>query len=159
MEKLLMEACLELIQKHADWLVGIQDMGAAGLVSSSCEMASKANSGVKMTSIWFRNGGKTGMSAYEIMLSESQERMLLCVKKGNQEDVRQLFEKYNLDVVVIGEVTSDHQYVLTHHDQIVTDIPVLSLTDDVLQEKCPERQPERLTIDIRIEKLMILHKR
>ena len=59
---------------------------------------------------------ESGMSAYEIMLSESQERMLLCVKKGNQEDVRQLFEKYNLDVVVIGEVTSDHQYVLTYHD-------------------------------------------
>ena len=144
MEKLLMEACLELIQKHADWLVGIQDMGAAGLVSSSCEMASKANSGVKMN-LDLVPQRESGMSAYEIMLSESQERMLLCVKKGNQEDVRQLFEKYNLDVVVIGEVTSDHQYVLTHHDQIVTDIPVSSLTDDVLQEKCPERQPERLT--------------
>ena len=87
-------------------------MGAAGLVSSSCEMASKANSGVKMN-LDLVPQRENGMSAYEIMLSESQERMLLCVKKGNQEDVRQLFEKYNLDVVVIGEVTSDHQYVLT----------------------------------------------
>ena len=71
MEKLLMEACLELIQKHADWLVGIQDMGAAGLVSSSCEMASKANSGVKMN-LDLVPQRENGMSAYEIMLSESQ---------------------------------------------------------------------------------------
>lgn len=143
MEKLLMEACLELIQQHSEWLVGIQDMGAAGLVSSSCEMASKAHSGVQMN-LDLVPQRESGMSAYEIMLSESQERMLLCVKKGEEEKVKQLFEKYNLDVVTIGKVTNDHQYVLTHCGQIVTDIPVSSLTEDVLQEKCPEQKPARL---------------
>lgn len=143
MEKLLMEACLELIQQHAKWLIGIQDMGAAGLVSSSCEMASKAHSGVQMN-LDLVPQRESGMSAYEIMLSESQERMLLCVKKGEEENVKHLFEKYHLDVVTIGKVTDDHQYVLTHHGQVVTDIPVSSLTDDVLQEKCPEQKPIRL---------------
>ncbi len=143
MEKLLMEACLELTHDHADWLVGIQDMGAAGIVSSSCEMASKADSGMELD-LDFVPQRETNMSAYEIMLSESQERMLLCVRKGHEEDVIKLFKEYDLEAVVIGRVTEGHQYVLRHHGKIVTDIPVSSLTEDVLEEPSEERVPQRI---------------
>lgn len=143
MEKLLMEACLELTHDHADWLVGIQDMGAAGIVSSSCEMASKADSGMELD-LDFVPQRETNMSAYEIMLSESQERMLLCVRKGHEEDVIKLFKEYDLEAVVIGRVTEGHQYVLRHHGEIVTDIPVSSLTEDVLEEPSEERIPQRI---------------
>lgn len=143
MEKLLMEACLELTHDHADWLVGIQDMGAAGIVSSSCEMASKADSGMELD-LDFVPQRETNMSAYEIMLSESQERMLLCVRKGHEEDVISLFKEYDLEAVVIGRVTEGHQYVLRHHGEVVTDIPVSSLTDDVLEEPSEERVPQRI---------------
>ena len=85
MEKLLLEACLDLIRNHPDWLVGIQDMGAAGIVSSSAEMASEGQSGMELN-LDLVPQREPGMSAYEIMLSESQERMLLCVKKGHEED-------------------------------------------------------------------------
>ncbi|WP_311407280.1 phosphoribosylformylglycinamidine synthase subunit PurL [Liquorilactobacillus uvarum] len=143
MEKLLMEACLELTNKHADWLVGIQDMGAAGLVSSSCEMASKAGSGLELTldNVPQR---EPEMSAYEIMLSESQERMLLCIRAGFEENVKKLFENYGLEAVVIGRVVEGHQYLLKHKNSIVADIPVSSLTDDVLEEKSQEKVPKRI---------------
>ncbi|KRM89742.1 phosphoribosylformylglycinamidine synthase subunit PurL [Liquorilactobacillus vini] len=143
MEKLLMEACLELTHQHQDWLVGIQDMGAAGLVSSSCEMASKAQSGMELQ-LDLVPQREPNMSAYEIMLSESQERMLLCVKTGFEEEVKQLFKDYGLEAVVIGRVTSGHQYILWQHGQKVTDIPVSSLTEDVLEEQVPEKQPQRI---------------
>lgn len=143
MEKLLMEACLELTHQHQDWLVGIQDMGAAGLVSSSCEMASKAQSGMELQ-LDLVPQREPNMSAYEIMLSESQERMLLCVKAGFEEEVKQLFKDYGLEAVVIGRVTSGHQYILWQHGQKVTDIPVSSLTEDVLEEQVPEKQPQRI---------------
>ena len=143
MEKLLMEACLELTHDHADWLVGIQDMGAAGIVSSSCEMASKADSGMELD-LDFVPQRETNMSAYEIMLSESQERMLLCVRKGHEEDVIKLFKEYDLEAVVIGRVTEGHQYVLRHHGKVVTDIPVSSLTEDVLEEPSEECVPQRI---------------
>ena len=84
------------------------------------------------------------MSAYEIMLSESQERMLLCVRKGHEEDVIKLFKEYDLEAVVIGRVTEGHQYVLRHHGKVVTDIPVSSLTEDVLEEPSEERVPQRI---------------
>ncbi|KRN11546.1 phosphoribosylformylglycinamidine synthase II [Liquorilactobacillus mali KCTC 3596 = DSM 20444] len=144
MEKLLMEACLELTSQHKKWLVGIQDMGAAGIVSSSCEMASKAGSGMDLTldNVPQR---ETEMSAYEIMLSESQERMLLCVRAGFEEKVKSLFKDYGLEAVVIGRVTDGNDYVLRHHGEIVTNIPVSSLTDDVLEEPSEERKPERIT--------------
>lgn len=143
MEKLLMEACLELTSQHADWLVGIQDMGAAGIVSSSCEMASKANSGLELN-LDYVPQREANMSAYEIMLSESQERMLLCVKKGHEEDVQAIFKNYDLEAVVIGRVTAGHDYVLKHQGQVVTNIPVSTLTDDVLEEPSQERVPARL---------------
>lgn len=143
MEKLLMEACLELIQDHAEWLVGIQDMGAAGIVSSSAEMASEGNSGMDLD-LDLVPQREPGMSAYEIMLSESQERMLLCVKKGHEEDVKKIFDYYDLEVVTIGRITEGHQYVLHHDGQVVCDIPVSTLTDDVLEVESEERKPQRL---------------
>lgn len=143
MEKLLMEACLELIQDHAEWLVGIQDMGAAGIVSSSTEMASEGNSGMDLD-LDLVPQREPGMSAYEIMLSESQERMLLCVKKGHEEDVKKIFDYYDLEVVTIGRITEGHQYVLHHDGQVVCDIPVSTLTDDVLEVESEEKKPQRL---------------
>lgn len=143
MEKLLMEACLELIQDHAEWLVGIQDMGAAGIVSSSAEMASEGNSGMDLD-LDLVPQREPGMSAYEIMLSESQERMLLCVKNGHEEDVKKIFDYYDLEVVTIGRITEGHQYVLHHDGQVVCDIPVSTLTDDVLEVESEEKKPQRL---------------
>ncbi|MFO8069132.1 MAG: phosphoribosylformylglycinamidine synthase subunit PurL [Alkalibacterium sp.] len=131
MEKLLMEACLELIQDHSDILVGIQDMGAAGLVSSSAEMASKAGSGLvlNLDDVPQR---ETHMTPYEMMLSESQERMLICVTKGSEERVKELFSRYELDAVNIGHVTDDGQYRLYHEGKQVADLPV-----DALAEEAP----------------------
>lgn len=143
MEKLLMEACLKLIHDHADWLVGIQDMGAAGLVSSSAEMAAEGDSGMDLN-LDLVPQREPGMSAYEIMLSESQERMLLCVRQGHEEAVQKIFSFYGLEAVVIGRITAGHDYVLHHHGQVVTDIPVASLTDDVLEVQAVERKPARL---------------
>ncbi|WP_308554852.1 phosphoribosylformylglycinamidine synthase subunit PurL [uncultured Lactobacillus sp.] len=144
MEKLLMEACLEVILKHRDWLVGIQDMGAAGIVSSSAEMATEGHSGMDLN-LNLVPQREPNMSAYEIMLSESQERMLLCVKKGHEEDVIKVFKDYDLDAVTIGRITDDGQYVLHHDGQVVCDIPVVTLTDEVLEEPSEEKKPERIT--------------
>ncbi|KRM02376.1 phosphoribosylformylglycinamidine synthase subunit PurL [Limosilactobacillus gastricus] len=144
MEKLLMEACLELIQQHADWLIGIQDMGAAGIVSSSAEMVSEGESGVELN-LDLVPQREPNMSAYEIMLSESQERMLLCVKQGHEEDVKQIFDFYDLEAVVIGRITEGHDYVLYHDGEKVCDIPVSTLTDDVLEEPSEEAKPQRIT--------------
>lgn len=145
MEKLLMEACLELTGQHKDWLVGIQDMGAAGIVSSSCEMASKAGSGMELI-LDYVPQREPEMSAYEIMLSESQERMLLCIRAGFEEEVRSLFKDYGLEAVVIGRVTEGNDYVLKHKGEIVTNIPVSSLTEDVLEEPSEETKPERISV-------------
>lgn len=136
MEKLLLESCLDLILNHADLLVGIQDMGAAGLVSSSAEMASKAGSGLilNLDKVPQR---ESDMTPYEMMLSESQERMLLCVKNGCEEEVQALFSKNNLDCITIGEVTDDGLYRLYHRGQEVANIPV-----DALAEKAPVYQKE-----------------
>lgn len=143
MEKLLMEACLELIQEHSDILVGIQDMGAAGLVSSSSEMASKAGSGLilNLDDVPQR---ETDMTPYEMMLSESQERMLICVTKGSEERVKELFSRYELDAVTIGEVTDDGQYRLYHHGQLVADLPVDALAEDAPEYEKDYTEPERI---------------
>ena len=127
MEKLLLEACLELVK--LDSLVGIQDMGAAGLTSSASEMASKAGSGIEMNldSVPQR---ETGMTAYEMMLSESQERMLVVVKKGEEQPIVDLFAKYGLDAVSVGVVTDDKQFRLLHHGEVVADVPVDALAED-----------------------------
>lgn len=143
MEKLLLEACLELIQNHPDWLVGIQDMGAAGIVSSSAEMASEGDAGMDLD-LDLVPQREPNMSAYEIMLSESQERMLLCINKGHEDDVKKIFDFYGLEAVTIGRITEGRQYVLHHDGQVVCDIPVSSLTDDVLEETSEEQKPARI---------------
>ncbi|MBM7654219.1 phosphoribosylformylglycinamidine synthase subunit PurL [Neobacillus cucumis] len=138
MEKLLLEACLELI--HSDALVGIQDMGAAGLISSSAEMASKAGMGLEMN-LDLVPQRETGMTAYEMMLSESQERMLIVVKKGREQEIVELFEKYGLEAVGIGKVTSDKQVRLFHKGEIVADVPADALAEDAPVYHKPSQEP------------------
>lgn len=145
MEKLLLEACLELIVDHSDILVGIQDMGAAGLVSSSAEMASKAGSGLRLT-LDDVPQRETNMTPYEMMLSESQERMLICVKKGHEAEVEALFKKYDLEAVVIGEVTDDGNYRLFHHGQEVANLPVDALAEDAPTYYKEMAEPERIKV-------------
>ncbi len=127
MEKLLLEACLEAMQTGA--VVGIQDMGAAGLTCSTCEMGARGGVGldVELDNVPQR---ETGMSSYEIMLSESQERMLLVAEKGREDEVLRVFEKWGLDGVIVGEVIGEPQMRIRHHGELVADIPNQSLTDD-----------------------------
>ncbi|QBP40104.1 phosphoribosylformylglycinamidine synthase subunit PurL [Paenisporosarcina antarctica] len=129
MEKLLLEACLELVK--LDSLVGIQDMGAAGLTSSAAEMASKAGFGIEMN-LDAVPQRETGMTAYEMMLSESQERMLIVVKKGHEAEIEVLFEKYDLDAVAVGIVTDDKMLRLLHKGEVVANVPA-----DALAEEAP----------------------
>jgi phosphoribosylformylglycinamidine synthase II len=126
-EKLLIEACLELMASDA--IVAIQDMGAAGLTSSSVEMASKGGVGIRldMDKVPQR---ETGMSAYEMMLSESQERMLMVLKPGREAFAEAIFHKWELDFAVIGEVTDTGRMVLIHQGETVCDIPLGPLADD-----------------------------
>lgn len=138
MEKLLLEACLELI--HFDSLVGIQDMGAAGLVSSSAEMASKAGMGIEMN-LDLVPQRETGMTAYEMMLSESQERMLIVVEKGREQEIVDLFAKYGLEAVGIGKVTSDKKLRLIHKGETVADVPVDALAEDAPVYHKPSKEP------------------
>ena len=143
MEKLLLEACLELILHHSDSLIGIQDMGAAGLVSSSAEMASKAGSGLILTLDEVPQR-ETGMTPYEMMLSESQERMLICVKSGEEEKIQELFQKYDLDAVTIGKVTDDGQYRLYHQGKEVANLPVDALAEDAPVYHKEMKEPARI---------------
>lgn len=144
MEKLLLEACLELILNHSDILVGIQDMGAAGLVSSSAEMASKAGSGLilDLDDVPQR---EIGMTPYEMMLSESQERMLICVEKGHEQTVIDLFQKYDLDAVTIGKVTDDGLYRLNHNGIEVANLPVDALAEDAPVYQKEKQEPARIS--------------
>ncbi|WP_397540135.1 phosphoribosylformylglycinamidine synthase subunit PurL [Rummeliibacillus pycnus] len=127
MEKLLLEACLELVK--FDSLVGIQDMGAAGLTSSSAEMASKAGFGIEMD-LDLVPQRETNMTPYEMMLSESQERMLIVVKKGYEQEIIDLFVKYGLDAVAIGHVTEDKMLRLIHKGEVVANVPADALAED-----------------------------
>lgn len=127
MEKLLIEACLDVIQHEA--LVGIQDMGAAGLTSSASEMASKAGTGMTMN-LDLIPQRELDMTPYEMMLSESQERMLLVVEKGREEEIAQVFRKYDLEAVAVGEVTDTKHFRLEHRGEMVADVPVDSLAED-----------------------------
>ena len=125
-EKLLIEACLELMQTDA--IVAIQDMGAAGLTSSSVEMAGKGGVGIELT-LDDVPQRETGMSAYEMMLSESQERMLLVIKPERTEAARAIIEKWDLDYAVIGKITDTGRIVVTHRGQVEADIPLSPLAD------------------------------
>jgi phosphoribosylformylglycinamidine synthase II len=126
-EKLLIEACLELMASDA--IVAIQDMGAAGLTSSSVEMASKGGVGIQLDMDMVPQR-ETGMTAYEMMLSESQERMLMVLKPGREAFAEAIFHKWELDFAIIGTVTDTGRMVLVHHGETVCDIPLAPLADD-----------------------------
>ncbi len=149
-EKLLLEACLELMKRGA--VVGIQDMGAAGLTSSSVEMAGRAGTGLllRLDAVPCR---EEAMSPYEMMLSESQERMLLVAEKGREPEVREIFERWDLPMSVVGEVTGDGRLRATFEGDEVADLPVSALTDNAPTYDRP-REPERgLPLDDPLEKL------
>ena len=137
-EKLLLEACLELMEK--DCIVGIQDMGAAGLTSSSSEMAGRGGSGIEidLSRVPLR---EEGMTAYEILLSESQERMLLVAKQGTEDKVKKIFDKWDLDAVVIGRVTGDHQFRALFDGVEVARIPISALTKEAPVYQRPAERP------------------
>jgi phosphoribosylformylglycinamidine synthase len=154
MEKLLLEACLEAMKTGA--IVGIQDMGAAGLTCSTCEMGARGGVGLDVE-LDFVPQRETGMSAYEIMLSESQERMLLVATKGREDEVLSVFAKWGLDAVIVGTVQPEPRLRIRHHGELVADIPNQSLTDDaplyhrtVGTWKCPLplEPPEKIVAEL-----------
>src|SRR5437773_2569375 len=134
LEKLLLEACLEAMQSGA--VIGIQDMGAAGLTCSTCEMGARGGVGleIEMDRVPQR---ETGMNAYEILLSESQERMLLVAQKGREEEVFKVFRKWGLDAVEVGRVISQPRMRVLEHGKVVADIPNTALTDDAPMYRRP----------------------
>src|ERR1700733_12161277 len=134
LEKLLLEACLEAMQTGA--IIGIQDMGAAGLTCSTCEMGGRGAVGIEIELDRVPQR-ETGMSPYEIMLSESQERMLLVAQKGREHEVFRVFEKWGLDAVEVGKVTTDNKLRVLHHGEVVAEIPNQALTDDAPVYKRP----------------------
>ncbi len=140
-EKLLLEACLELFK--TDYVVGIQDMGAAGLTSSSFEMAGRSGSGMIMN-LDKVPAREEGMTPYEFMLSESQERMLLCAKKGSEAEIIKIFEKWDLDAAVIGEVTDTGRMELFWHGEKVCDMPVDPVSEEAPVLDRPTKEPAYL---------------
>ncbi len=134
MEKLLLEACLELFRTDA--IVGIQDMGAAGLTSSSVEMAGRAGNGLDLY-IDQVPRREEGMTPYEVLLSESQERMLLVAARGREEEVRRICEKWDLDVAVVGVVTGSGRWRILSGDTVVADLPVAPLTESAPRYERP----------------------
>ena len=140
-EKLLLEACLELFK--TDYVIGIQDMGAAGLTSSSFEMAGRSGSGMRLY-LDKVPAREEGMTPYEFMLSESQERMLICAKKGSEDKVIEIFKKWDLDAEVIGEVTDTGQMELFWHGEKVADIPVAPVSEEAPVLDRPVKEPSYL---------------
>ena len=134
LEKLLLEACLEAM--HTGAIVGIQDMGAAGLTCSTCEMGARGHVGIEIE-LDHVPQRETGMTPYEIMLSESQERMLLVAQKGREDEVFRVFQKWSLDGVQVGRVTNDGRLRVLEHGQVVAEIPNQALTDDAPVYKRP----------------------
>jgi phosphoribosylformylglycinamidine synthase subunit PurL len=127
LEKLLLEACLEAMRSGA--IAGIQDMGAAGLTSSSVEMAARAGTGLELD-LTLVPQRETGMTAYEMLLSESQERMLIVARTGREKEVIEIFNKWDLDAVVIGKVVEGDRLRIIHNGVVEADLPVLALTDE-----------------------------
>ena len=149
MEKLLLEACLEALRN--DTIVGLQDMGAAGLTCSACEMGARGGVGIEidLTDVPQR---ETAMTPYEIMLSESQERMLFIVRQGGEAEVERIFDKWDLDAVRIGTVTGDGLLRVRHRGVTVAEIPNRPLADEAPLYDRPVREPEdlaaRQTLDL-----------
>jgi len=154
-EKLLLEACLELMK--TDTIISIQDMGAAGLTSSSVEMASKGKLGIEidLNKVPCR---ETEMQPFELMLSESQERMLIVLKEGKEKEAEKIFKKWDLDFSVIGKMTNSKNLVLHFNKEIVCDIPITSLADEAPKynrEWISTPLPEEINIDKKLNDLDI----
>ena len=137
-EKLLLEACLELMER--DLLVGIQDMGAAGLTSASCEMASRAGNGIELD-LTVVPRREPGMTPYELMLSESQERMLMVAKAGKEDECIEICRKWDLDVAVVGRVTADGLLRVKDQGNVVAEIPAKALADEGPRYERPYQPP------------------
>ena len=137
LEKLLLEACLEAMRSGA--IKGIQDMGAAGLTSSSVEMAARAGTGLEID-LTLVPQRETGMTAYEMLLSESQERMLIVAREGREKEVVEIFAKWDLDCVVIGKVVEGDRLKIMHNGDLMADLPVLALTDEAPKYQRPMSQ-------------------
>ncbi len=142
MEKLLLEACLELMKSDA--VIGVQDMGAAGLTCSTCEMGARAGTGIEFD-VSLVPQRENGMSPYEILLSESQERMLLVVEKGREREVEEIFEKWDLHAVRIGQVTNDARLRVKERGVVVADVPNVSLVDEAPVYERPYLRPPDLS--------------
>src|SRR5438132_2230255 len=140
-EKLLLEACLEAMRAGA--IVGIQDMGAAGLTSSSCEMGARAGTGLEIN-LDLVPQREAGMTAYEMMLSESQERMLIVAERGHERQVHEIFQKWDLDAVTIGRVTGDQKLRVQHRGEVVAEIPNAALTTEAPRYERPKAAPPKL---------------
>ena len=138
LEKLLLEACLEAMRSGA--VAGIQDMGAAGLTSSSVEMAARAGTGLELD-LTLVPQRETEMTAYEMMLSESQERMLIVARTGHEKEIVEIFNKWDLDAVVIGKVVDGDRLKIFHHGKLEADLPVKALTDDAPKYDRPKADP------------------
>ena len=128
LEKMLLEACLDLAWNHRDWITGIQDLGAAGLTSSAIESANRGGTGIRIDVAKVPRR-EEGMTPYEVMLSESQERMLIIVRKGHEDDVAKLFEHWEVPSAIIGEVTDDQLVHIFDGDKEVAALPVQVLVD------------------------------
>jgi len=139
LEKLLLEACLEAMRSGA--IEGIQDMGAAGLTSSSVEMAARAGTGLEID-LTLVPQRETGMTAYEMMLSESQERMLIVARKGQEKQVVEIFNKWDLDAVVIGKVVEGDRLKIMHNGVLEADMPVMAVTDEAPKYNRPMKRRE-----------------
>jgi phosphoribosylformylglycinamidine synthase len=140
-EKLLIEACLELME--GDDLVAVQDMGAAGLTCSTAEMASRGGTGIEID-LDFVPRREHGMTPYELMLSESQERMLMVVRQGSEGRVRSIFEKWDLDAALIGRVTGDGMLRVLDQGRLVAEVPARSLTEGAPVYRRPMARPEEI---------------
>ena len=141
LEKLLLEACLEAMRSGAS--AGIQDMGAAGLTCSTCEMAARGGTGIEID-LSLVPQRETGMTAYEMLLSESQERMLIVAHKGRSKEIVEIFAKWDLDAVVIGHVRDDGRMRVMHEGEVVCDVPVNALTDEAPVYDRPKSQLQSL---------------
>ncbi len=135
LEKLLLEACLEAMRSGA--IAGIQDMGAAGLTSSSVEMAARAGTGLELD-LTLVPQRETGMTAYEMLLSESQERMIIVAHKGREKQIVEIFNKWDLDAVVVGKVVEGNRLKIFHNGVMVADLPVDKLTDEAPRYNRPK---------------------
>src|SRR5213076_2441169 len=140
-EKLLLEACLELLATGA--VAGIQDMGAAGLTCSTCETAARAGTGIEIELSKVPQRGPN-MTPYEIMLSESQERMLIIVKRGREAEVQRIFDKWDLPWSEVGVVTDTGRMIVRNHGQVVADIPAKKLADEAPIYQRESREPAYL---------------